>query len=334
MIQAQNLGHFYGEHRALVDVSFEIERGTIVGLVGPNGAGKSTTMKIVTGYMAPTYGTVRIAGVDVVENRLEAQARLGYLPESAPLYRDMTVREYLEYMARLRGVAAGDLASRLAYAIGACSLESVARRPIGELSKGYRQRVGLAQAMVHDPDLLVLDEPTSGLDPNQILEIRDLVRALERSLIGAVDAHRHDARLRLDEGPAVFLVEQRRVRDDVRAEDARLVRKFEHLAKPRVKERLPEPLRIKDDLPPRRLPRDRREQIERHVSVAAARRLPRTKRTREIAAIGRFDAQAERERARVSVAEESREEIRVGLHASTVFERGSESSAHSGNRCT
>jgi ABC-2 type transport system ATP-binding protein len=189
MIQAQNLGHFYGEHRALVDVSFEIERGTIVGLVGPNGAGKSTTMKIVTGYMAPTYGTVRIAGVDVVENRLEAQARLGYLPESAPLYRDMTVREYLEYMARLRGVAAGDLASRLAYAIGACSLESVARRPIGELSKGYRQRVGLAQAMVHDPDLLVLDEPTSGLDPNQILEIRDLVRALGEKKTVVLSTH-------------------------------------------------------------------------------------------------------------------------------------------------
>jgi ABC-2 type transport system ATP-binding protein len=189
MIKVEQLGHLYGEHRALVDVSFEIERGTIVGLVGPNGAGKSTTMKIVTGYMAPTFGRAFVAGIDVVEDRLAAQQKLGYLPESAPLYRDMVVRDYLTYMAKLRGVAAGDLKARLGFVAGACSLETVWGRPIGQLSKGFRQRVGLAQAMVHDPDLLILDEPTSGLDPNQILEIRDLVRELGRKKTVVLSTH-------------------------------------------------------------------------------------------------------------------------------------------------
>jgi ABC-2 type transport system ATP-binding protein len=189
MIKAERLGHLYGEHRALVDVSFEIERGAIVGLVGPNGAGKSTTMKIVTGYMAPTFGKAFVADIDVVEDRLGAQRRLGYLPESAPLYRDMTVRDYLVYMAKLRGVEADAREARLGFVVDACSLESVFKRPIGQLSKGFRQRVGLAQAMVHDPDLLVLDEPTSGLDPNQILEIRKLVRRLGEQKTVVLSTH-------------------------------------------------------------------------------------------------------------------------------------------------
>jgi ABC-2 type transport system ATP-binding protein len=189
MIKAEQLGHLYGEHRALVDVSFEIERGTIVGLVGPNGAGKSTTMKILTGYMAPTYGRAFVGGIDVVEDRLGAQRLLGYLPESAPLYRDLTVRDYLVYMAQLRGVEGARLKERLAYVVDACSLESVFNRPINQLSKGYRQRTGLAQAMIHDPDLLVLDEPTSGLDPNQILEIRDLVRELGKKKTVVLSTH-------------------------------------------------------------------------------------------------------------------------------------------------
>ena len=189
MIKVEQLGHLYGEHRALVDVSFEIERGTIVGLVGPNGAGKSTTMKIVTGYMAPSFGRAFVGGVDVVEHRMEAQAKLGYLPESAPLYKDMTARDYLTYMAKLRGVESKDLSRRLDFVVKACTLQSVYHRPIGQLSKGFRQRVGLAQSMVHDPDLLVLDEPTSGLDPNQILEIRDLIRELGEKKTVVLSTH-------------------------------------------------------------------------------------------------------------------------------------------------
>jgi ABC-2 type transport system ATP-binding protein len=177
-IQAKGLGHFYGQFQALADVTFSIEQGTVVGLVGPNGAGKSTTMKILTGCLVPTLGTATIGGHDIVDDRLAAQRHLGYLPENAPLYRDMLVQEYLVFMAKLRSIAAPDRLKRVAYVVDACDLESVLTKPIGHLSKGFRQRVGLAQAMVHDPAILILDEPTAGLDPNQILEIRDLIRGL------------------------------------------------------------------------------------------------------------------------------------------------------------
>jgi ABC-2 type transport system ATP-binding protein len=177
-IQAKGLGHFYGQFQALSDVSFEIEQGTVVGLVGPNGAGKSTTMKILTGCLVPTLGTATIGGHDIVSDRLAAQRHLGYLPENAPLYRDMLVQDYLLFMAKLRSVAADDRLKRVGFAVDACDLGSVLTKPIGHLSKGFRQRVGLAQAMVHDPAILILDEPTAGLDPNQILEIRELIRGL------------------------------------------------------------------------------------------------------------------------------------------------------------
>ena len=178
MISAHNLCQVYGEYTALDDVSFEIPRGQIVGLVGPNGAGKTTTMKILTGYLAPTEGRASVGGHDVVTDRLAAQRLIGYLPESAPLYRDMLVQDYLLYVARLRGVTARDLRRQLSIAVRACSLEEVLNRPVAHLSKGFRQRVGLAQAMIHDPKVLVLDEPTSGLDPNQILEIREVIRRM------------------------------------------------------------------------------------------------------------------------------------------------------------
>jgi ABC-2 type transport system ATP-binding protein len=188
-IKANGLGHFYGAFQALADVSFEIEQGTVVGLVGPNGAGKSTTMKILTGCLVPTIGSATIGGHDVVDDRLAAQRHLGYLPENAPLYRDMLVQDYLLFMAELRSVAAKDRLRRVGAVVSACDLGSVLTKPIGHLSKGFRQRVGLAQALVHDPDIIILDEPTAGLDPNQILEIRELIRGLGQKKTVVLSTH-------------------------------------------------------------------------------------------------------------------------------------------------
>jgi ABC-2 type transport system ATP-binding protein len=188
-IKANGLGHFYGPFQALSDVSFEIEQGTVVGLVGPNGAGKSTTMKILTGCLVPTLGTATIGGHDVVNDRLAAQRQLGYLPENAPLYRDMLVQDYLLFMARLRSVDSGKRLGRVGAVVDACDLGSVLTKPIGHLSKGFRQRVGLAQALVHDPAILILDEPTAGLDPNQILEIRELIRGLGEKKTVVLSTH-------------------------------------------------------------------------------------------------------------------------------------------------
>ena len=178
MIKAKNLIHHYGSVVAVDGVSFEVPKGQVVGLVGPNGAGKTTTMKILTGYLAPTGGGVEIAGHDMVSDRLEAQAHLGYLPESAPIYREMSVQDYLVFMAKMRGVEAPQRRARLSAVVSAFGLGSKLKSQVGHLSKGFRQRVGLAQALVHDPQILVLDEPTSGLDPTQILEIRETLRGL------------------------------------------------------------------------------------------------------------------------------------------------------------
>jgi len=189
MIKAHKLVQVYGTYRALEDVSFEIPRGQVVGLVGPNGAGKTTTMKIITGFLAPTSGQAVVAGHDIVEERLQAQRYIGYLPENAPIYRDMLVQDYLVLMARLRDVPAVERLRRISFVVHACGLAEVLTRPVGHLSKGYRQRVGLAQAMVHDPDILVLDEPTSGLDPNQILDIREMIRGLGESKTVILSTH-------------------------------------------------------------------------------------------------------------------------------------------------
>jgi ABC-2 type transport system ATP-binding protein len=178
MIEVQNLTKRYGNLTAIDNVSFRVGQGEVLGFLGPNGAGKTTTMRIITGYMPPTEGTVRIAGFDVMENPIEAKERIGYLPENPPLYNDMTVEGYLNFVADIKKVPEIKKKSRIYFTMNKCGITDVKGRLIGNLSKGYRQRVGIAQAMVHDPAVLVLDEPTIGLDPKQIREIRELIRSL------------------------------------------------------------------------------------------------------------------------------------------------------------
>ena len=179
MIEVKNLTKHYGEFVAVRDISFKAERGSILGFLGPNGAGKTTTMRIITGFMPATTGTVEVDGLDIFTQSLEARRRIGYLPEIPPLYPDMRVRSYLSFVAKLRGVRRADLKNALDHAIEVCGLKEMANRICGQLSKGYRQRVGLAQAIIHNPPVLVFDEPTIGLDPRQIHEIRDLIRGLK-----------------------------------------------------------------------------------------------------------------------------------------------------------
>jgi ABC-2 type transport system ATP-binding protein len=175
MIQVAHLTKQYPGRTAVDDVSFEVGRGEIVGFLGPNGAGKSTTMRMLAGYLPCTGGTLRVAGYDVATHSLEVRRRIGYLPENCPLYPDMRVDEYLAFRARLKGVPRRHLKSRLAEVKNLCGVGDVGRRIIGQLSKGYRQRVGLAESLIHDPELLILDEPTIGLDPNQIRLVRQLI---------------------------------------------------------------------------------------------------------------------------------------------------------------
>ena len=178
MIQVAGLSMRYGPIVALHDASFRVERGEVVGLLGPNGAGKSTTMKILTTYLYPTGGTASVGGKSILSEPLDVRKRIGYLPEILPLYPDMEVRRYLEFVGRARGLRTSWLAVRLDWVAQHCGLYTVYRKLIRELSKGYRQRVALAQALIHDPDVIILDEPTSGLDPHQIREIRHLIRYL------------------------------------------------------------------------------------------------------------------------------------------------------------
>ncbi len=180
MIEVQDLSMDYGSVKAVSDCTFTVRKGEIVGLVGPNGAGKSTIMKILSTQIVPTSGKATVNGYDIYEQPLEVRKSLGFLPEQAPLYDDMEVREYIEFAAKSRGLEKKALLERLEWTCHACTLEDVWCRPISELSKGYRQRVGIAQALIHDPPVLILDEPTSGLDPLQIMEIRNLVKELSK----------------------------------------------------------------------------------------------------------------------------------------------------------
>lgn len=177
-IIVDGLTKIYGQQKALDNISFSLAKGELVGFLGPNGAGKSTTMKIATAYVLPTAGTVSVGGVDVVENPLEVKRKIGYLPEHNPLYPDMYIKEFLMLAAKVQGLGYKASKARLTDMIALCGLSKEQHKKIGVLSKGYRQRVGLAQALIHDPEVLILDEPTTGLDPNQILEIRNLIKTV------------------------------------------------------------------------------------------------------------------------------------------------------------
>ena len=178
MVEVRGLTKYYGEFRAIENVSFTAQQGEILGLLGPNGAGKTTTMRIVTGFMPATEGTAVVEGFDVSTEAQEARRRIGYLPENPPLYHDMTVSSYLKFVGRIKGVKRSELAGALDRVLEKCFLTDVASRIVGRLSKGYRQRVGLAGALIHNPPVLILDEPTIGLDPRQIIEIRGLIKEL------------------------------------------------------------------------------------------------------------------------------------------------------------
>ena len=178
MIKVEGLTKRYARKVAVDNISFEVEKGQIVGFLGPNGAGKTTTMRVLTCFLPPTSGSAQVAGFDVMEHPMEVKKRIGYLPETPPLYPEMEVHEYLEFVGRLKGVPTADLTKRVLEVAEKCAVSDVRKMLIGKLSKGYRQRVGLAQAIIHNPDVLILDEPTAGLDPHQIIETRDLIKGL------------------------------------------------------------------------------------------------------------------------------------------------------------
>lgn len=185
MIEIKNLSKKFGSTEVLSDLTFTVKKGEILGFLGPNGAGKSTTMKIITSFWSPTKGKVMIDGIDVSEDSITSRSKIGYLPETVPLYEDMRVYEYLKFIAEVRGIEKAEIKKRIKEVVTDCGLTKMIRKPIDELSKGYRQRVGLAQAIMHEPDILILDEPTTGLDPNQIVEIRNLIKKIgkEKTII-------------------------------------------------------------------------------------------------------------------------------------------------------
>ena len=189
MIEVENLVKRYAGHTAVSGISFTVNRGEIVGLLGPNGAGKSTTMRILSSFMPATSGTVRVAGLDVFHDSTEVRRRIGYMPENNPLHQEMRVREYLKFRARLKGLGGKRSRERIDIVMEQCSLTDVSRRIIGQLSKGYRQRVGLADALVHEPELIILDEPTIGLDPNQIRSVRKLIKSLATTHTVLISTH-------------------------------------------------------------------------------------------------------------------------------------------------
>lgn len=188
-IKVENLTKFYGEQKAVDNISFEIKTGEVIGFLGPNGAGKSTTMKMMTGYMAPSGGSVTIEGMDVGQNPLAVKRKIGYLPEHNPLYSDMPIIDYLRFCAQIQGMDRAVVDDRIREMVNLCGLDAEKHKRIHELSKGYRQRVGLAQSIIHDPEVLIFDEPTTGLDPNQIIEIRKLIKKLGEEKTVILSSH-------------------------------------------------------------------------------------------------------------------------------------------------
>ena len=189
MIEVKQLTKRYARHDAVREISFSVNRGEIVGFLGPNGAGKTTTLRMLTGFLPPTSGTARVAGFDISRQSLEARRKIGYMPENVPLYGEMRVREYLKFRAQLKGLCRSDTRRRVGEVLESCGLQAVRRKMIKALSKGFRQRVGLADALVHNPELLILDEPTNGLDPNQIRQIRELIGQLGQAHTVFISTH-------------------------------------------------------------------------------------------------------------------------------------------------
>jgi len=189
MIEVHQLTKRYARHEAVCDITFSVGKGEVVGFLGPNGAGKTTTMRMLAGYLPPTSGSATVAGFDVFRQSLQARAKIGYMPENVPMYDDMRVREYLKFRAQLKGLSGAELRKSVGRVLETCGLLEVRRKMIRTLSKGFRQRVGLADALVHDPELLILDEPTNGLDPNQIRQIRKLIRQLGESRTVLLSTH-------------------------------------------------------------------------------------------------------------------------------------------------
>ena len=183
MIETEGLSKYYGDFIAVEDLTFSIKRGEVVAFLGPNGAGKSTTMKMLTGYLAPSTGTAKICGLEVADNRDEIANRIGYLPENGPLYEEMTPSSLLNFFADARSIGASQKESRIEKVIDQCALQTVLNKPIGKLSRGFRQRVGMANVLLHEPDVLIMDEPTAGLDPNQVLEVRKTIKGLGKTIL-------------------------------------------------------------------------------------------------------------------------------------------------------
>lgn len=213
MIEAQDLTKHYGSVTALKNATFEVKRGEVVGFLGPNGAGKTTTMKILTCFVAPSEGTARVAGADIFDDPIAVREAIGYLPESTPLYTEMLVLEYLEFAGKMRGLQGESLQSRIRTVADETSLGDVIGKSIGELSKGYRQRVGLAQALIHEPPVLILDEPMSGLDPNQAAEIRELIRQIGRERTIILSTH-NLAEVQVTCGRVLIIAHGKLVADD------------------------------------------------------------------------------------------------------------------------
>lgn len=183
MIETEGLSKYYGDFIAVEDLSFSIKRGEVVAFLGPNGAGKSTTMKMLTGYLAPSRGTAKVCGLEVAGNRDEVANRIGYLPENGPLYEEMTPLSLLNFFGDARSIPSSQKASRIEQVIDQCALQTVLNKPIGKLSRGFRQRVGMANVLLHEPDVLIMDEPTAGLDPNQVLEVRKTIKGLGKTIL-------------------------------------------------------------------------------------------------------------------------------------------------------
>ncbi len=241
MIHVENLTKYYRDFCAVDNINLDIQKGEILGMLGPNGAGKTTFLRMLTGFLKPTQGTIRVKDLSVNSDSLGVKRLMGYLPESAPIYKDMLAYDYLQYVAGIRGINPDDIPSRIRSLSDLCGLDNMMHKPIGELSKGYKQRVGLAHAMMDDPEILVLDEPTSGLDPNQIVEIRDIVRQIGKEKTIILSTHiLSEAEATCDR---VVIIHKGKIAADDRTENLKAAKAEERLIKLSVMNAEPQALR-------------------------------------------------------------------------------------------